>query len=91
MATESLRLIANRKINISDPIDYDPIDYIPKVKAYDGPLPEGAQGFEFTTNAVPDPGGIPGKPTWSGNGLNPDVQTVNGQAVISCNVTKVNC
>ena len=39
---------------------------IPKVKAYDGPLPEGAQGVEFWTNTAPDGGSVPGKPTWAG-------------------------
>jgi len=64
---------------------------IPKVQAYGGPLPEGKQGFEFTTSATPDSGGIPGQPTWSGNGHNPDVQTVGDKAVIKCDVTKVQC
>lgn len=63
---------------------------IPKVKAYDGPLPEGKKGFEFKTSAKPDTGGKPGQLTWSGNGHNPDVKTVNGQAVIKCTVTKDN-
>lgn len=63
---------------------------IPKVKAYDGPLPEGKKGFEFKTPAKPDAGGKPGQPTWSGDGHNPDVKTVNGQAVIKCTVTKDN-
>jgi hypothetical protein len=40
--------------------------HIPKVKAYDGPLPEGARGIEFTTDVPPDPGCAPGLPTWSG-------------------------
>ena len=39
---------------------------IPKVKAYDGPLPEGRRGIEFTTDLRPDDGGAPGLPTWSG-------------------------
>ena len=64
---------------------------IPKVKAYKGELPEGKQGFEFTTEAMVDRGGRPNQPTWSGNGHNPDVRTENGQAVISCTVTKVGC
>lgn len=38
---------------------------IPKVKAYDGHLPEGVEGFEFETNVRPDQGGVPGKPTWT--------------------------
>jgi hypothetical protein len=39
---------------------------IPKVKAYDGPLPEGKRGIEFTTDVPPDDGAAPGRPTWSG-------------------------
>ncbi len=57
----------------------------PKVKAYKGPLPEGEKGFEFTTDSVPDKGGHPFQPTWSGN--RPGVRTENGQAVIPCTVT----
>lgn len=64
---------------------------IPKVQAYEGPLSPNAKGFEFTTPAKPDRGHVPGKPTWSGNGHNPDVRTVNDQAIISCTVTRVNC
>lgn len=40
---------------------------IPKVKAYDGPLPDGVRGIEFTTDVEPDPGCPPGRPEWSGN------------------------
>jgi RHS repeat-associated protein len=39
---------------------------IPKVQAYDGPLPAGRRGIEFTTDVPPDPRGIPGQPTWAG-------------------------
>jgi hypothetical protein len=39
---------------------------IPKVKAYDGPLPADRRGIEFTTDLLPDDGGAPGLPTWSG-------------------------
>jgi hypothetical protein len=39
---------------------------IPKVKAFDGPLPEGREGIEFTTGVEPDRGSRPGKPCWSG-------------------------
>jgi hypothetical protein len=39
---------------------------IPKVKAYEGPLPAGQKGIEFTTDVPPDDGGAPGRPTWSG-------------------------
>ena len=40
--------------------------FIPKVKAYGGPLPEGARGIEFTTDVPPDDGCAPSLPTWSG-------------------------
>ena len=40
---------------------------IPKVKAYAGPLPSGKSGIEFTTDVLPDSGGAPGRPTWSGS------------------------
>jgi hypothetical protein len=39
---------------------------IPKAKAYEGPLPEGAEGVEFTTEVDPDSGSRPGQPCWSG-------------------------
>lgn len=42
---------------------------IPKVKAYDGPLPAGRRGIEFTTDVLPDDGCAPGLPTWSGSRL----------------------
>ena len=40
--------------------------FIPKVKAYGGPLPEGSRGIEFTTDAPPDEGCAPSLPMWSG-------------------------
>jgi hypothetical protein len=40
--------------------------HIPKVKAYDGPLPVDARGIEFTTDVAPDSGCAPGWPMWSG-------------------------
>ncbi|WP_220084388.1 RHS repeat domain-containing protein [Stenotrophomonas maltophilia] len=61
---------------------------IPKVKAYDGPLPAGAKGFEFTTPVAPDRGHVPGKPTWSPG--TPGVQERGGQAIIQCTVTQSN-
>lgn len=36
-----------------------------RVEAYDGPLPQGAFGVEFTTEAMPDKGAVPGCPVWS--------------------------
>lgn len=38
----------------------------PKVKAYEGHLPDGRAGIEFYTLVEPDPGRIPGCPVWSG-------------------------
>jgi hypothetical protein len=38
----------------------------PKVKAYDGVLPEGYSGIEFFTAVAPDPWHVPGCPVWSG-------------------------
>lgn len=40
---------------------------LPKVKAFDGPLPAGKGGIEFTTDVPPDRGCAPGLPTWSGS------------------------
>jgi hypothetical protein len=39
---------------------------IPKAKAYEGSLPEGEEGVEFTTDIDPDSGDRPGQPRWSG-------------------------
>jgi hypothetical protein len=38
----------------------------PKVKAYKGTLPDGHKGIEFMTDALPDTGSVPYRPTWSG-------------------------
>lgn len=35
------------------------------VKAFEGPLPESASGIEFWTDVRPDPGGPPGRASWS--------------------------
>ena len=35
-------------------------------QAYGGPLLAGMRGIEFTTEVLPDPGGKPSLPTWSG-------------------------
>ena len=37
---------------------------IPCVKAWAGPLPTGRYGLEFTTEALPDPRGVPTRPLW---------------------------
>ena len=40
---------------------------IPKVKAYSKkPKGRNIRGIKFWTDIPPDPGGIPGQPTWSG-------------------------
>jgi hypothetical protein len=38
----------------------------PKVKAFEGALPEGRGGIEFFTNVPPDAGHVPKCPVWSG-------------------------
>jgi hypothetical protein len=60
---------------------------IPAVKAYDGPLPEGVEGIEFTTEVLPDPGCAPGLPTW--RGPRPGVRVQDGWAKIQVAVTRV--
>lgn len=60
---------------------------IPKVKAYLGPLPEGASGVEFTADVAPDPGSVPGKPTWSGP--RPGVEVEGDFARIKITVLKI--
>jgi hypothetical protein len=61
---------------------------IPKVKAYDGHLPDGVHGFEFETDVEPDKGGVPGKPTWSYNKKRPGVVVAGDYAIIKVNVLK---
>jgi hypothetical protein len=65
--------------------------HIPKVKAYDGPLPPGENGFEFATSVSPDPGHVPGKPTWSAGRPGVERRRVGADdfAVIPCTVLKV--
>ena len=58
---------------------------IPKVQAWEGPLPEGKQGVEFYTDVAPDTGGAPGRPTWSGP--RPGVRVEDDYAKICCEVT----
>lgn len=62
---------------------------IPKVKAYEGSLPNGAKGFEFYTPTKPNGGGyMPGTVRlWS----EPNAIIRNDQAIIRCIVTKVGC
>ncbi|MBE9045109.1 hypothetical protein IQ255_11960 [Pleurocapsales cyanobacterium LEGE 10410] len=48
------------------PRNYNQSD-IPKVKAYSKrPQGRNIRGIKFWTDIPPDPGGIPGQPTWSG-------------------------
>jgi hypothetical protein len=64
----------------------------PTVRAYNGPLPVGARGVEFTTAVAPEPGAgvpLPGGPVrWYG-GITPGV-VVNpeGYAVIPAIITR---
>ncbi|MGI8687260.1 MAG: hypothetical protein ACR2M3_01660 [Thermomicrobiales bacterium] len=61
----------------------------PKVKAYDGPLPDGTRGIEFTTDVDPDPGCPPGRPEWSEyNGPRRGVTVEGDAARIAITVTK---
>ena len=60
--------------------------HIPKVKAYPGPLPAGAQGIEFVTDVPPDAGSYRGRPEWSGP--RPGVVVQGGYAKIRVIVTR---
>jgi len=58
------------------------------VDAYQGNLPEGAQGYEFKTPSEPSPGSPPGKARWLEG--QPGVTSLpNGRVSIPCTVT--NC
>ena len=60
---------------------------IPMVKAFDGPLPDGKNGIEFYASVKPDPGGAPGRPTWSRG--RPDVEVLDDEMVaIPVRITK---
>jgi len=59
---------------------------IPKVKAYEGPLPPGERGIEFVTDVSPDPYSVPGSPTWSGP--RDGVVVEDGFAKIHATITK---
>lgn len=58
----------------------------PAVQAYDGPLPAGRRGIEFTTDVEPDVGHAPGLPTW--RGPRPGVTLDGDVAKIKITVTK---
>ena len=60
---------------------------IPAVKAYDGPLPDGKQGVEFTTPVAPTSGSRPGQSNWYQG--SPGVKSVDDDTVsIPATVTK---
>jgi WD40 repeat protein/nucleoside phosphorylase len=61
---------------------------IPKVKAYNGPLPEGSIGIEFITNVPPDQGNSSQHVCWSGD--RPGVINEDGFAKIKAVITKIN-
>ena len=58
----------------------------PKVKAYEGNLPDGVRGIEFTTDTPPDFGCPPGQAFWSGP--RDGVEVVAGYAKIRITVVK---
>jgi hypothetical protein len=62
---------------------------IAKVKGYAGPLPYGAQGFEFETDVPPDLGHVPEKPTWSAIPERPDVAFDGTYAMIKIRILKI--
>ena len=59
---------------------------IPKAKAYRGPLPDGEQGIEFTTDIPTDKGNPPSLATWSGT--REDVRLEDGYAKIPIKIIK---
>jgi RHS repeat-associated protein len=64
---------------------------VPTVQAYEGPLPEGTRGVEFTTDAPPssvNPGSSEAR--WREGSPGVESRTVNGEdfAVIGCTVTR---
>ena len=61
--------------------------FLPKVRAYEGPLPAGEKGIEFETDVDPDPGSPPGKAVW-GVG-NPGVRLEGDVVKLKVLVTKV--
>lgn len=59
---------------------------IPKVKAYNGHLPEGFKGIEFTTDVPPDREMTPNLAYWSGD--RPGVRNEDGFAKIKVRIIK---
>jgi hypothetical protein len=60
---------------------------IAKVKAYEGPLPRGDRGIEFSTDVAPDPGCPPGQAFWSAS--NPGVRVGGDVVKLHVTITKV--
>jgi hypothetical protein len=54
---------------------------IPAVKAWEGPLPDGAIGVEFYTNVPPDPWSVPGWPEWTE--AQPGVVTLEAKELVA--------
>jgi hypothetical protein len=63
---------------------------VPKVKAYEGNLPDGEIGFEFETPVCPDPGHVPNKPTWSAKPKRAGIQSDGVFAKIKVRVLRQN-
>ncbi|CAM4132194.1 hypothetical protein F901_03000 [Acinetobacter dispersus] len=86
---ENIQSIKNSKELFGNPPTNFFRSDIPKVKAYEGSLPNGAKGFEFYTPTKPNGGGYkPGTVRlWS----EPNAIIRNDQAIIRCIVTKVGC
>jgi hypothetical protein len=70
------------------PLNFPYCSDIPKVKAYNGSLPLGARGIEFTTEIQPDLGCPPGCSFWSmekGQVLGDDEFAKISVTIIKCN------
>jgi hypothetical protein len=61
--------------------------YVAKLKAYSGPLPAGAKGVEFQTDAEPDAGCPPGQAFWSAG--NRGVHLAADVVKLTVRITKV--
>lgn len=58
---------ATRQVSSGDLWGRAPLgSFVPKVKAYRGPLPEGARGIGFATDVPPDVGSARQRVDWSG-------------------------
>ncbi|MBV8517757.1 MAG: hypothetical protein JO197_10200 [Acidobacteria bacterium] len=61
---------------------------LPRVKAYDGPLPPECTGIEFTTEVEPYSGSIPGKPTWRQGDAGVEVAELNELVLIPVTIIR---